>query len=334
MKNFSWLLNRHVLGALCATPLLLSSVNVLADEAAPAAAETAPAAVEAAAPAAAEEPAPPYTLSFNLGIVTNYIGRGVNWSDGPALQGGIDWAHSSGFYLGTWFSTTNPQTLGAKGDVTSTDPSGKPLGSGNHVETDWYGGYSHAFGPVTLGIGGNYVWYPENEKSYHDRDQDTFEGNVNVSAYGFTYTFYHAFTDWYGIGNTRKAAKAGRFPTPAEADEDTKGVEYHEFKYGRELPFAGLNFAAKVGYQRSDDICLNQKDFLIGLSRSFSIPSAGKPIEGFSAGASYTGTFDVEDCARLSHTTDGSDHRTSYYTDDNGEVLNDHMITFFIKRSW
>lgn len=330
MKSTNWLLNRHVLGALCATSFLLGSASTFADEAAPAV-DAAPAAEAAAAPA---EPAPPYTLTFNLGVVTQYVGRGVTWSNGPAVQGGIDWAHSSGFYLGTWFSSANPLTLGGGTDILPSAPNGAQLGKGNHVETDWYGGYAHSFGPVTLGIGGNYVWYPENEKSYHDRDQDTFEGNINVSAYGFTYTFYHAFTDWYGIGNTRKAAAAGRFPSASEAAEDTKGVEYHELKYGYALPFGGLNLAAKVGYQRSSDICLNQKDFLIGLSKSFTLPGAGKPIEGFSAGANFTQTFDVEECAKVSSVLDGSDGRTSYYTADDGQVINDKQLVFFIKRSW
>ncbi len=314
MKSTNWLLNRHVLAALCATPLLLGSASVLADEAAPAA-DVAPAA--AAAPA---EPAPPYTLTFNLGVATNYISRGVNNSEGPVLQGGIDWAHSSGFYLGAWFSTTNPQNLGAAGSVTFATPAtGIPLGSGNQLETDWYGGYSHAFGPVTLGVGGNYVWYPEGEKSYHNNREDTFEGNVNVSAFGFTYTFYHAFTDWYGIGRTRDVPF-----TAASETADTSGAEYHELKYGYTLPFADLNLAAKVGYQRSSDICLNQKDFAIGLNRNFSIPTGGKPLEGFNAGATYTGTFGEEACSKAGF----------YYTDDNGEDTNNHMITFFIKRTW
>jgi len=327
MNALSQITKRHVLSALFAAPILLSCAYASAEEVAPAAAE-------AAAPAAPAEPAPPYTLTYNLGLYSNYISRGNDWGDGPAVQGGIDWAHSSGFYLGAWFSTTDPLTLGGAGTVTNVDPSGNPLGSGNNVETDWYGGYTHAFGPVTLGIGGNYVWYPEGEKSYHNRNQDTFEGNLNISAYGFTYTFYHAFTDWYGIGNTRTAAAAGRFPSPAEGAADTSGVEYHEFKYGNTLPFAGLNLAAKVGYQRSNDICLNQKDYLIGLNRNFSLPTAGKPLDGFNAGFNYTGTFGVEECAGVSSVLDGSDHRTSYYTDDNGKVINDRKLTFFIKRSW
>ena len=316
MKSSTWLLNRHVLAALCATPLLLASASAFADEAPPADTAT----------QAAAQPAPPYTLTYTLGVYTNYMFRGVNYSAGPAIQGSIDWAHSSGFFLGAAFSSLNPQSFGAAGTVTNVDPSGNPLGRGNHVETDWYGGYAHAFGPVTVGVGAIYVLYPENETSYHSRNQNNFEGNVNVSAYGFTYTFNHAFTDWYGIGNTKRDGKLSpaAFPTPANAADDTSGVEYHELKYGYTLPFADLNLAAKVGYQRSSDICLNQKDFLIGLNRNFSLPTGGKPLEGFNAGATYTGVFGEEQCSR----------DTFYYTDDNGEKTNAHMITFFVKRSW
>lgn len=300
MRALSKKLNGQVLSAICAAPLLLSSAFAFAEDA--------PA-------AAAAEPAPPYSITFNLGVTSNYMSRGVNNSEGPAIQGGVDWSHSSGFYLGAWFSSTNRFNLGGSGTSFATNS------EGNQLETDWYGGYSHAFGPVTLGVGGNYVWYPEGEDSYHDNNQDTFEGNVNVSAYGLTYTFYHAFTDWYGIGRT----KGGGFtPSAPDIHGDTSGAQYHELKYGYTLPFADLNLTAKVGYQRSSRICLNQKDWAIGLNRNFSLPTGGKPLEGFNAGAMYTNTFGEEQCSKDS----------LYWTDDNGVVTNDGRITFFIKRTW
>src|SRR5471030_2813325 len=52
-----------------------------------------------------EEPKPPYTLTGNFGIFSQYIFRGLTQTDAkPAAQGGFDWAHESGFYLGTWMS--------------------------------------------------------------------------------------------------------------------------------------------------------------------------------------------------------------------------------------
>ena len=64
-------------------------------------------------------------LSANIGAVSNYMWRGVTQTDdGAAVQGGIDWGHDSGFYLGTWASNIKWAT---------------DLSSG--VEVDFYGGY-------------------------------------------------------------------------------------------------------------------------------------------------------------------------------------------------
>jgi uncharacterized protein (TIGR02001 family) len=71
-------------GVLSAT--LMTSVNVNAAE-------------EAAAPAAA--PASPHTLTANVGLYSDYLFRGVSYAKGQgAIQGGFDYSHSSGIYLG------------------------------------------------------------------------------------------------------------------------------------------------------------------------------------------------------------------------------------------
>src|SRR4051812_16159717 len=59
---------------------------------------------QTAAPAPAPEPAS--SLSYNIGLVTEYRYRGISQSARqPALQGGIDYADKSGWYIGTWAST-------------------------------------------------------------------------------------------------------------------------------------------------------------------------------------------------------------------------------------
>ena len=59
----------------------------------------APSMAQTAAPAAAE--ASPHTLTANVGLVSSYRFRGIDQTYGkPALQGGFDYAHSSGFYAG------------------------------------------------------------------------------------------------------------------------------------------------------------------------------------------------------------------------------------------
>lgn len=62
--------------------------------------------VSSAAFAQTKAPEPDYTLSFNVGVTTDYRYRGISQSRlKPALQGGADFAHKSGFYIGTWAST-------------------------------------------------------------------------------------------------------------------------------------------------------------------------------------------------------------------------------------
>lgn len=43
--------------------------------------------------------------SANIGVTSNYLWRGVTQTqDGPALQGGLDYAADNGLYVGTWAS--------------------------------------------------------------------------------------------------------------------------------------------------------------------------------------------------------------------------------------
>ena len=59
----------------------------------------------AAEEAAAEAPTSTHTLSANVGLFSEYVFRGItNSNEGPAIQGGFDYAHASGFYAGAWAS--------------------------------------------------------------------------------------------------------------------------------------------------------------------------------------------------------------------------------------
>jgi uncharacterized protein (TIGR02001 family) len=49
-----------------------------------------------------------FDASANVGVVSNYMWRGMSQTrNGAALQGGVDLAHSSGFYTGAWFSNVD-----------------------------------------------------------------------------------------------------------------------------------------------------------------------------------------------------------------------------------
>ena len=80
-------------------------------------------------------------LEFNVGVFTDYILWGTSASDNNAVvQGGIDWGHESGFYLGTWASTLD--------------------GNGAGQELDLYAGYTFKAGELDIDLGYVYYYYP------------------------------------------------------------------------------------------------------------------------------------------------------------------------------
>lgn len=61
-------------------------------------------------------------LTANVGLSSDYRFRGISQSNnGAAVQGGIDYAHSSGLYLGNWNSSVSsalyPNSTGAQSDL-------------------------------------------------------------------------------------------------------------------------------------------------------------------------------------------------------------------------
>ncbi len=109
-------------------------------------------------------------VSGNVALTTDYRFRGISQTTSdPAVQGGLDWSHESGFYLGTWGS--NVQFAGSleldyyggyAGDINDNlgfdvgviyyDYPGGNLGAGAGDPEFWevYGGLSGSVGPVDL----------------------------------------------------------------------------------------------------------------------------------------------------------------------------------------
>lgn len=80
-------------------------------------------------------------LSFNVGVFSDYLDDGASASDNNAVvQGGVDYNHDSGLYLGVWAST---------------------LGSGDGQEVNVYAGYELDFGGWGLDLSYTYAWYPD-----------------------------------------------------------------------------------------------------------------------------------------------------------------------------
>lgn len=300
MKALSWSTNHLLVSTICVTPILLSCAHVYAEDMV----------------TKNVEPAPTYTLTYNLGIYSHYTFRGVEYSDGPALQGGLDWVHNSGFYLGTWASNIDAAAYGENAAIGS---------DGNHIETDFYAGYAHTFkNGIGVNLMGNYFAYLEGKKAHnfddaanltgdHQRKINSFETSIAFSYSNFTYTYFYLASNYFGLDKMDSSFNRIQHG-------NTSGADYNELKVSHPLPFGDLILGAKVGYQHTPGLEGSQGDYAIGLTRRFAMPGAGKATDGWSVNATYTSTFAVQN--------------QDFYTSSEGRDLNESQLTFYIKRVW
>ena len=82
-----------------------------------------------------------FPIDGNIGVTSNYLFRGVTQTgDGAAVQGGLDYGHESGLYVGTWTSNVN---------------------FAGGTELDVYGGFSGESGDLGYDVGVTGYLYPE-----------------------------------------------------------------------------------------------------------------------------------------------------------------------------
>ena len=88
-------------------------------------------------------------FSGNIGVTSNYSWRGATQTrDSAAISGGLDYAHESGFYVGTWASNV---------EFDNTD--------GAQYEVDFYGGYAGEVSDFGYDVGVIYYAYPAAQSS-------------------------------------------------------------------------------------------------------------------------------------------------------------------------
>lgn len=191
------------------------------------------------------EPASPHTFTGNVTVASDYRFRGISQTEEkPAIQGGFDYSHSSGFYVGNWNSNV----------------SGDFIADGS-IEMDFYAGYK--FEPVKdvmADVGILQYYYPGAEID-DSTDYDTTEIYVGASWKWLSAKYSYAVSDdvfgiadadgsWYLDlnGNFEVADKTmlnvhvGRqkFRGP-----NSDGTSYTDWKIGvtRDFGFATLGLA-------------------------------------------------------------------------------------------
>ena len=136
-------------------------------------------------------PPPEHSVSANIGVVSNYVWRGITQTDDkPAVQGGVDYSHSSGFYAGTWLSNVDF-------NLDEDNPS---------AEVDLYLGYTNSIiEDLTYSLKGIYYAYPGGQDLNFAElggslQYKWFKLGVDYTVYGENDEGLYDDGDWYFSG--------------------------------------------------------------------------------------------------------------------------------------
>jgi len=181
-------------------------------------------------------------VTGNLGLTSDYRFRGVSQTqNAPAVQGGIDYNHVSGLYIGNWNSSVSSQVYT----------------NGAGVESDVYAGFKkQVFGNFTLDVGTMNYFYPRAGTNGSFDTNEVFAGIGYKELVSVKYS--HALSDYFGTANSKNSfyvqadaaipvvgklvavAHVGR----TDVNNNSK-LNYTDYNFGVAYDLQGWNLAAK-----------------------------------------------------------------------------------------
>ena len=202
---------------------------------------------------AADAPASPHTVAYNVGLTSDYIFRGISQTQhDPALSGGVDYSHASGLYAGAWASQQKWVKTG--GTSSSTDNGYK---NNSDWEMDFYAGYKGSAGEVGYDIGLIHYYYP-GDKVANAVSPDTTEAYIGLSRGPISIKYSHAISDYFigwGQDDTTKIK--------------TQGSNYLELNATHDLG-NGWGVLGHIGHQnvkRDDLYFASYSDWKVGVTK-------------------------------------------------------------------
>jgi len=223
-----------------------------------------------ATPAAAPAPSP---LTANLSLVSDYRFRGISQSwRRPAVQGGVDYVHPSGFYIGNWNSSVSSNSYN----------------NGASLEMDFYGGYRfEVVKDTTLDFGALYYYYPSAQLNRApgvptSNRYNNGELYAAVTYGSFNAKLSYAVTDYFGL-NGQTAGYAYWSPLPDRGS--SRGTMYLDLNYSFDLGnqfMLGLHAGHTAVRNYS---ALSYTDWRVSVSRewsgfNFSLAAVGTNADG------------------------------------------------------
>lgn len=200
-----------------------------------------------AALAQSQSPEPDYSLTFNVGVVSDYRVRGIaQTSFQPAVQAGADFAHKNGFYAGTfasnvrWVKEFNGATEGS-------------------AEVDLYGGFRDAIdSTLSYDVGVITYQYPGNNSGAAGTPGAGLFSNASTTEVYGSLT-YKMFT-----------LKYNRSVTNFLGNLDSTGSQYFDLSAAFDLG-NGFTLTPHVGHQLipNQSLPANYTDGSLTLAKDF-----------------------------------------------------------------
>jgi uncharacterized protein (TIGR02001 family) len=183
-------------------------------------------------------------VTGNLGLASDYRFRGVSQTQNAmAVQGGVDYNHTSGLYIGNWNSSVSTEAYT----------------SGAGVESDVYAGWKKEIARgLTLDVGTLKYFYPRASTSA-GASFDTHELYAGLAYGPVSVKYSQSLSDYFGIANSKNSqylqadvawpvsktqvtvlAHAGR----TEVNNSSK-LSYNDYNVGLAYDLKGWTIAAK-----------------------------------------------------------------------------------------
>jgi uncharacterized protein (TIGR02001 family) len=200
----------------------------------------------------------PHSLSANVGLYSDYVFRGISQTGGePAIQGGLDYSHASGFYLGTWASN-----VGWLEDF-------QGYSKGN-VEIDVYGGYGGSMGDISYDVGAIRYMYPGERNGKTKADTTEVYGSLGWKWFTVKYSYYLS-DEVFGFG------------------PNADGSDYIDLSASYPVGDTGLTLGAHWGkFNFENHSSADYEDWKV--SAEYDMGKLGKLGDGVTVGVAYTDT--------------------------------------------
>ena len=179
------------------------------------------------APAAAPEAPEVSPITANVTVTNDYRYRGITQTNyQPAIQGGFDYAHESGLYIGNWNSTINWVSNSTNNGVKAP------------IEMDFYGGFKKEL--IGEGFASDFgvLQYYYNQSG----------GNYNAGILNPNTTELYAAQN-FTFGPVTGFVKVNYALTNIFGIPNSGGSVYPDFTANYDTGFWGISLNGHIGYQ-------------------------------------------------------------------------------------